>query len=151
MKKTFSFFSVIMLLVTMVATVSCTTKENQANSIVGTWECVASEATNPGTFWGSEASGGMTGQTISFKTEGSFKASTAKLVDFNASTGYWSLTDTSRRLYINSTNYWKIKEMSDTKLKLETYFVNGTDLTYDTAGVPIMNVNGPFVREFKRK
>ena len=151
MKKTFTFFSVIMLLAMALVTISCTTKENQANSIVGTWECIASEATNPGTSWGSEGSGGMVGQTISFKTEGTFKASIVKLVDFNATTGYWTLTDTSKRLYINATNYWKVKELSDTKLKLETYFVNGNALTYDTAGVALANVNGPFVREFKRK
>ena len=147
MKKTFKSFGIITLFVVAMMAVACTSEPNNANKLLGTWECTANEAIAPSMEWGEEASGSLVGKSVTFSLDGTYKATSPKLVD-NASTGYWSISDTSSRLYINSTKYWKIKGLSATELKIETYMVDNI-LTYDTAGSYI--VNGPFTRTFKKK
>lgn len=145
MKKTFKFSGVIMLFVMAMMAISCTSEPNNANKLIGKWECTANEAIAPSTDWGAEVSGSLVGTTVTFNLDGTYKATSQKLVDV-PTTGYWSIT--SERLYINSTSYWKIKAFTDTDLKIETYMVDGV-LTYDTAGSYI--INGPFTRTFKKK
>ena len=145
MKKTSKICAIIVLLAIAMMTVSCTKELTSANRLIGKWECTVSEATAPGSNWGNETSGSMVGQTITFKEDGTFKASSEKLLDGTTS-GYWSLSQ--ERLYINRDNGWKIKGFTETSLKVESFLIDG-QFTPDTTGAPMYN--GPFVREFKKK
>ncbi|MBR4738799.1 MAG: hypothetical protein IK058_02220 [Bacteroidales bacterium] len=149
MKKTFKFFGIILPVALAMMFTSCSNEKSNATKLVGTWECTANEAIEPGSDWGEEESGSLKGETIVFKEDGTFKASQVKMVDYAAIVGYWSITDTSNRLYINRNNCWKIKEFSESVLKMETFFVNGATLTIDTAGAN--TCVGPFTREFKKQ
>ena len=148
MKKTFKFSGVVIMLVAAMMAMACSSEQTNANKLVGTWKCTGNNVAEPGADWGAEEPGSLNGSSVTFLRDGTFKASVVKLVD-DVAVGYWSITDTSNRLYINGDNYWKIKIFSESTLRLETYFVDGTTLTYDTAGAT--TCCGPFTREFMRQ
>ena len=146
MKKTFKFFGIAMLFAMTMMVVSCTKEPNNANKLIGTWECTANSVQNPGTWWDSEVSGCLIGHTVTFKADGTFEATSAQLLDGSTTTGYWSISQ--EHLYINSVNCWKLKGFSETKMKIETLVVDG-EITPD-AGENLI-FDGPIVREFKKK
>ena len=151
MKKAFKPAGIVMMFVVALMAAACSNEVSTANMLVGTWTCTASAAENPGTTWGTEAAGSFVGSEVVFKTDRTFTASSVKIVDDNAATGYWSIADSSDNLYINGNDVWKVKTLSETNLKIETFYVESVGLTYDTAGVSANAIKGPFSREFKRK
>lgn len=150
MKKGIKSTALIMMFAAALMATSCTDEANNATSIVGTWSCTANSAVNPSDALDPEVDNCFKGKKITFRTEGTYKATEWMLVGGPAE-GFWSIADTSRRLYINSDSYWKIKELTAASLKIETYYVDGVGLTYDTAGVNINLLRGPYTRAFKRE
>lgn len=145
MKKTFKSTGIVMMLMIAMMAISCTTDDNPANKLVGTWVCTANSATSPHSDWGMEIEGSLKDQTITFKTDGSFVGTATQLID-GIDTGFWGISET--HLYANE-SAWRIKSFSETNLKIEAFYVEERGLTYDTTKTVFYN--GPFVREFKKK
>lgn len=145
MKKTFRTTGIVLMLTVALMAIACTNEQSNANKLVGKWVCTANTATNPHSEWGAEVDGSLKGQTITFRTDGTFAGTTDHLLEQGAE-GYWTISES--HLYTGNSG-WRIKSFTETSLKVETFYVEEKGLTYDTTKALVFN--GPFTREFKKE